>query len=175
MYNNILVFDPSGDFTQGQGQTGICLFHPDNDTYESLAIKAKDYTQAENYWGAHTDLIKRAVGDYSTDLVIVVEDFMLYGNKALQQTGSRFETVKLIGIMQQLAHTLETDFYLQRASIVKPRWSDETLEYKGYLWRKPSTGLWYHYDRHTIMNDHRRDALRHAVHYAKFVNQKVMC
>ena len=172
LYHNILAFDPSGDFTKGQGQTGICIFHTEYNTYESRTIKASEFTKAEDYWAAHTQLINLSRAAYQDDLIIVTEDFMLYGNKAMQQIGSRFETVKLIGIMQQLAYELGTEFYLQRANIVKSRWTDEILEYKGYLWRKPDTKFWYHYDRATIMNDHQRDALRHAVHYVKFINGK---
>lgn len=165
-YKWILGIDPSGAFTEGKGTTGLCLI--DADTMNIIYaedITARTFDCKENYWDHHLKTIQRFLiskrKDRRKNTIIVMEDYILYGNKAMAQINSRMETPKLIGIIQHWCFQNEVDYTMQLASEVKSRWNDEILEYKGFI-KKKSTR--YNY------NDHIRDSIRHAVHYGTFKN-----
>lgn len=92
-----------------------------------------------------------------------MEDYILYKQKAMGQVNSRMETPKLIGIIQQWCYTNDVPYVTQLANEVKSRWSDSILEWKGIIKRK---GNRY------VLNEHIRDSIRHAVHYATFKNRR---
>jgi hypothetical protein len=71
------------------------------------------------------------------------------------------ETSKLIGILQHWCYKNNIPYCMQPAGLVKQRWTDEILHYKGYLKKK---GQRYEVCEHT------RDSMRHAVHFASFRN-----
>ena len=50
--------------------------------------------------------------------VVVVEDFTLYKNKALQQSGSKLETVRVIGSIESWARRNKSTIKMQPASIL---------------------------------------------------------
>ena len=56
----------------------------------------------------------------------------------------------------------------QSAVSVKTRWSDDLLVRKHYLWEENGN---YKIGK-TIVSDHVRDALRHAVHFKTFRNRR---
>jgi len=49
--------------------------------------------------------------------VLIVEDFVLFGHKAQQQTGSRMEASQVIGILRTLAERTGAEFFLQPSNI----------------------------------------------------------
>ena len=49
--------------------------------------------------------------------VVIVEDFVLFGHKAKQQTGSRMEASQAIGILRTLADRTGAKFFLQPSNI----------------------------------------------------------
>lgn len=139
--------------------------HVSRNSIAVQSISAKDYNSPEEYWAAHITLINDV---YCEDLVVVLEDYLLYGNKAQNQINSRMETPKLIGIIQYHCFIHGIPCYIEPASVVKTRWTNPILERKGYI---QATGNCYSVNGKKISR-HCLDAIRHAVHYATFVNGK---
>ena len=162
MSKTILAIDPSGNFSEGKGMTGWCLYDTQtNKIIKFGVLKAAHYQTAEAYWDAHVELIDGLQG-YYYDLVI--EDYMLYANRANSQINSRFETPKLIGIMQMEAYRRSIPIYFQTAAAVKARWRDDILVRKGLIRQEGES----YYISNVCLVDHIRDAIRHAVHHATF-------
>lgn len=169
-YNYILAIDPSGSYNEGKGTTGWCILDAERRDVSAVgALSAKDYESIQEYWKAHTDLMESMQRKYK-NLVIVIEDYVLYANKATAQINSRMETCKLIGILEyacmiQLKAPLQT----QLAASVKLRWADSILEFKGYLIK---CGKSHKIKNGDVVNRHMKDAIRHAVHFATFNNMR---
>lgn len=159
-YKYIIALDPSGSFWEGKGTTGISIFSAIEKKFlKRTFISAKDFNTAEEYWEAHIKFLEENI---NKDTCIVIEDYLLYADKATQQINSRMETPKLIGILQHWCHMNNVPYYMQTASLVKKRWTDEILYHKGYLEKKGK--------RYTVC-EHTRDSMRHAVHFATFKNE----
>lgn len=158
----ILALDPSGNYNEGKGTTGWCLFDVVKNTVEKTgAISAEDYISMERYWYQHLlllDLFKNG------DTIIVMEDYFLYNHKKDCQVNSRMETPKLIGAMQLHCWELGIPYDMQTAAEVKTRWTDKILEHKGYVALKGNRT----YVNGVSINRHSKDAIRHAVHYSQF-------
>jgi hypothetical protein len=89
-----LVFDPSGNFFEGKGNTGWAFYHDGNLTSVGQLRAVEATTQLE-YWQMHISLIDAIKPD-----VLVCEDYKLYANTAKAQIGSAFETPQLIGVLK---------------------------------------------------------------------------
>lgn len=169
-YKNILAIDPSGNFEEGKGTTGTCLFDcKNNSIVEVHDIHAKHYDSKENYWQAHIDYIENILKKFP-NLILVIEDFTLDPRRALQQSHSKMETPKLIGILQHYCQQNDIPYKMQRAVDVKNRWADHILEYKKYIIKK--NNMHYLLDYNRPISRHCKDAIRHAVHYATFYNKE---
>jgi hypothetical protein len=157
--NKILSLDPSGNWgREGMGTTGACIMV--NGEIQSLReISARDYESPERYWKAHRDFIDCVFPDY-----VVMEGFKLYGHKALDQTNSELPTSQLIGIIKMVCYDLKIPLTIQFASEVKTRWSEDVLVAKGILELKNGLYLW----NGQRTNAHKRDALRHALHFSRY-------
>lgn len=170
-YKFILGLDPSGNFYEGKGTTGWCIFNAcDKKLIKAGSISAKTFKTQEAYWFAHLDLIATTNKKYKKKLIVVMEDYMLYASKAKDQINSRMETSKLIGVIQLNCYADGIPYVMQTASEVKKRWANNILHYKGYIkeykrgYTIPNTKE--KIDRHCL------DSIRHAVHYATFKNDK---
>ena len=158
----ILAIDPSGNFKEGKGITGWCLLDTETKKIVKFGyISAEMYSNQYTYWDAHITLIDSLSGFAPA---VVVEDFLLYSNRATNQINSRFETPQLIGIIKYECYKRGTMVYIQTAASVKKRWNNDILVKKGYLNVK---GRCY-YIGSVLVSDHIQDALRHAVHFATF-------
>lgn len=165
MTRYILALDPSGNYNEGKGTTGWCLY----DTHTSKlikfgVIKAIKYNRMEDYWRAHLSLMDDLSGYGYT---LVIEDFMLYANRATEQTNSRFETSKLIGLIQYECYVRGITIVLQTASAVKLRWSNQILVHKNLIQERKGR----YWILETKLSEHCLDSIRHAVHYATFGNK----
>lgn len=168
----ILSFDPSGNFNEGKGITGYALLDELTGKITSTGeIDASEVLCAENHWARHLELIDSAHFG-STNLTVVCEDYMLYANRAASQINSRFETPKLIGLMQYHCWKAGIPFYLQTAVSVKRRWPNYLLEKKEYLnvksYQKGEKTYDVCYINDKKIVDHIVDAIRHAVHFYTF-------
>ena len=158
----ILGIDPSGNFTEGKGTTGLCFKNTEGNTPCYLTdIKAKNFNERTEYWN---DIIKEIDKIYVD--VIVCEDYFLYNNKTMKasaQSNSILETPRLLGAIEIVCKQRRVKLVFQRASI-KTRWTDDILVNMGILERR---GKLLYYNG-TMTNDHQRDALRHVLHYEKY-------
>jgi len=168
----ILSFDPSGNFNEGKGITGYALLDEATGKFTAYGeIDASEVLSAEEHWAKHLNLID-SLHFTSTELTVVCEDYMLYANRAASQINSRFETPKLIGLMQYHCWKSGIPFYLQTAVSVKRRWPNYLLEKKTYLTTKSyqkgdkTYEVCYIDDKKIV--DHIVDAIRHAVHFYTF-------
>ena len=114
-----------------------------------------------DYWDAHISLIDSLAG-YHPD--IVMEDYLLYGNRATNQINSRLETPQLIGMIKYEAYKRGLKVAVQTALQVKIRWNDDILIKKGFINKK---GNKYRIGSVTV-SDHVRDSIRHGVHYMTY-------
>lgn len=169
-YNYILAIDPSGSFYEGKGTTGWCIFNAkDNVVSVTGTIRASKFDSMPQYWDAHLQLIQRFHNKYKNEMIVVIEDYLLYAHRVDSQINSRMETSKLIGLLQYFCWSKQIPYYMQIASKVKNRWTDAILHYKKYIVIK---GRYYYLPLNSkkTLTIHNRDAIRHAVHYATFKN-----
>lgn len=167
-YDYILALDPSGNFEEGKGTTGVCGFACEDNRIDSVKdIHASAYDTKEEYWQAHIDLIEQTLNTLP-NTVVVIEDFTLDPRRALQQSHSKMETPKLLGILQLYCQQHNIPYKMQRAVEVKTRWTDHILEYKHYIVKRKQ--MYYLPDESRPISRHCKDAIRHAVHYATFYN-----
>lgn len=156
-----LSFDPSGNHNsekEGMGTTGVAIA-VDGKVTELREVKAEDYKTTLDYWDALYALIEQEHPDY-----VVIEGYKLYNHKGMAartQSNSTLMTSQLIGVLKMKCYHYEIPCTIQFASDVKTRWSDAILIRAGYLEEgnkfkgKPT-------------NAHKRDALRHLVHFYKY-------
>lgn len=164
-YTHILAFDPSGNYNEGKGTTGYCIFDISKNAIIRVGyLTANDFSSMESYWNEHITLLLNVVKEYG-NVLVVIEDYLLYAHKKDNQINSRFETPKLIGVLQYTCSINNIDYIMQTASSVKTRWTDDILVYKGYV-TKSGNGLRL-LNGQTI-NRHIKDAIRHAVHASTF-------
>lgn len=170
-YKYILAIDPSGNFKEGHGTTGWVLMDYQANLITRGCIEAKQYRCAEEFWDRHAELIRLYNHQYKGDLLVVIEEYRLYGQRAKNQTNSLLETPRVIGVMQWCCWDLEQPYSMQLASSVKNRWSDDVLFAEGYFKQRGN----YIIDANSEMSlksDHMRDAYRHAIHYVITRNEE---
>lgn len=161
----VLALDPSGNFYEGKGTTGWCLFDQDSNKVAKFGyIYAENFKSQLEYWDAHIELIDSLAG-YHPD--IVLEDYLLYGNRATDQINSRLETPQLIGVIKYEAAKRGLSVSTQTAMQVKTRWSDKVLEHKGYIVKKSKRT----YIGTTGIPDHVTDSVRHALHFTTYTSK----
>ena len=171
MYNYILAFDPSGSFREGKGTTGWVFMDAEERLLERGYIPAADYRCPEEYWNAHLDVIHKYYKRHKGELIVVIEDYVLYRDKSDSQTNSQMETCRLIGVLLWKCWRLEQPYTLQLAATVKNRWSDELLLREGIIHRE-GRNLIHTQSGLSLGLSHTRDAFRHAQHYAVCRNKK---
>lgn len=157
----ILAFDPSGNFKEGKGTSGLCTVE-NGEPLTLDEIRAATFDCAEAYWLAHLNFIRH----YEPDEVCI-EGYRLYNHKGMAastQANSELETPQIIGAIKLHCYIEEIPLYVQYAKDVKSRWSDDVLVAKGYLERKGK--LLYFNGKAT--STHKRDALRHALHHSRY-------
>lgn len=170
-YEYILALDPSGSYTEGKGTTGYVLINADEKLIETGALSAKHYKCAEEYWDAHAALIKYFHEKYKKNLIVIIEEYILYRERSRNQTNSKMETCRLIGVIQHTCWKLKQDYSMQLAAAVKTRWSDELLQREQIIYK--SNGSFYHTaSNKSLKLKHIRDAFRHAIHYAVCKNKE---
>lgn len=168
----ILAIDPSGNFNEGKGISGWLLLCEETDNIVKFgAIDASTSLSDFDHWNKHINLIENLNKEYK-GLIVVLEDYILYENKASSQINSRFETIKLIGIIQFYCKMNNIPLFFQTAVSVKRRWKNFLLEKKGYItlnvYKKETTSYEIVYINGFKVNNHVVDALRHAVHFKHF-------
>ena len=168
-YKFVLGLDPSGNFHEGKGTTGCCLFDTErNCIIETKSIYANAYNTQHDYWHAVLMYVMQIAYKYKS-LIVVIEDYMLYATKASAQINSKMETPKLIGILEYYCQECDIPTVLQPAHMVKNRWANEVLLHKNYIIQ---VGRQLRTPKHKAIDRHVTDAIRHAVHYSTFKNKE---
>lgn len=158
----ILAMDPSGNYVEGKGITGwVLLDSVSGKIIKFGTISAENYKGSFEFWDAHINLLDGLAGFQPA---IVIEDYRLYHNRAVNQINSLMETPRLIGVISYECYKRGYWTTFQTAVQVKTRWSDEILVRKGFL----TTNGHVFYLNNVLIPDHVKDAVRHAVHYATF-------
>lgn len=160
----VLGIDPSGSFKEGKGTTGFALLNPEGELTEHYILEAKLFETQIEYWSQilkiiHTQFVM------TPNLVISVEDYVLYATSAKAQINSEMETSKLIGAITMHAYQLGIPMYIRSASQVMTRWNNEILEFKGLIHKQ---GVSYVDSVGEFINRHSLDAIRHAMHCYHF-------
>lgn len=155
----ILAIDPSGNFTEGKGTTGWVLLTEDRTIISCGQILAENFSTKFDYWNAIISLPKHLGVD-----MVVIEDFLLYESRAKSQINSRFETPKIIGLLEYNLWTDKKEYTLQRAVDVKNRWTDDILVRNGVIQKKGNK----YYAGGVLISGHIRDAIRHGMHYITY-------
>lgn len=171
-YKYVLAIDPSGSFDEGKGCTGWVLSTGQGEIMRFGKIDAVEYITAEQYWSEHIDLIEDTFVKYKQDLIVVVEDYILYMDKAIDQSYSKMETCRLIGAIQVYCANNDIPLYFQRAVEIKARWANEVLIKRGLvkgLGMNKGYAIPYKNDYKRI-NRHILDAYRHMLHFVTFKN-----
>lgn len=169
----LLAIDPSGNFNEGKGITGWVAFDErTGKIFRYGSLDAGTCLSMEEHWQRHLDLIDQYIKYNPNNLKVIIEDYMLYANKAMTQVNSRFETPKLIGVIQHHCHKRGVELHFQTSVTVQRRWKGFLLEKKGYLTIQKHIKNGKEYEWTYIgdykVNDHIVDALRHAVHFYFF-------
>jgi hypothetical protein len=172
MYRYILAFDPSGSFNEGKGTTGWVLMDSDERLLERGYISAEQYNCPEAYWNNHIVVLEKYWKRYQGNLIVVIEDYVLYRDRSDSQTNSQMETCRLIGVLLWKCWQLRQPYTLQLASMVKNRWSDELLFREGIIYRD-GRNIIHRQSGISLGLIHTRDAFRHAQHYAVCRNHKI--
>lgn len=168
---NILAIDPSGNFEEGKGTSGFCFWDCKMcKPIHVFQIRASDFKTKEKYWQAHLEQIDFYKNKYDS-LIIIIENFTLNPNKAMQQSHSRMETPKLIGILQLHCAQHKVPYHMQQPAQVKNRWADPILVRRHVLVRHGK--YFYLPNASKPINDHCRDAVRHAIHFDLFKNGRI--
>ena len=171
MYKYILAFDPSGSFNEGKGTTGWVLMNFKEELLERGYTPASDYKCPEEYWNGVLSVLYKYHKRYRDDLIVVIEDYVLYRDRSDSQTNSQMETCRLIGVLLWTCWKLKQPYSLQLAASVKNRWSDELLLREGII-HKEGRNLIHTQSGLSLGLIHTRDAFRHAQHYAVCRNNK---
>lgn len=168
----VLGIDPSGNFYEGKGITGWCVYDRKRDKIVKCgSIQASQAKTQLAYWYAHIEMIRSITEQYKEDGVVVsMEDYVLYSRQAKAQINSAMETSQLIGVVKMRCWLYNIPLFMRTASRVKSRWTDNILCNKGYL-RKSGSSFFVDCKNHATC-DHERDAIRHAVHCATFELEK---
>lgn len=119
MTKNIIAIDPSGNFSNGKGGTGIASYI--DGKVESITVWAKNYNSKEDYYKAIIDLA------LNNPTLVVIEDFKLQsGARANAQSNQSMETSELIGRIESELDRHEIKHRRQQ-NVVKHRWKNDEL------------------------------------------------
>lgn len=160
---NLIFIDPSGNFNEGKGHTGIaCIENYDWSTLKTKSLSAAHYTSRHQYWDA---MISKVLDFRKTaDDIVVIESFMIRTNGFL--IGKMPETIQFIGALCWELEQYGVKYTLQTPTQAKARFKDEKLP--DYI-----EGLEHHdngryYLNGIQINEHIRDALKHMLYYIKY-------
>ena len=162
----LLALDISGNFKEGKGTTGICWM-VDGEVTKLDSIHAGDFSSAEEYWDMHNVYIQQEWPDH-----IVMEGYRLYNHKGMSaktQANSDLETPQLLGFLKMVCYHFDIPYTIQYASDVKTRWSEDVLVHLNILQQKGNRYTWQ--GQSTVT--HKRDALKHALHYWRYKGSKL--
>lgn len=164
-----LAIDPSGNFSDGKGHTGIAgIKDSDWNSVFTKSINASDYNSRFEYWNA----IKKVIHDYAIERVpvqVIIESYVVRSNGFT--TGKMPETAMLIGVLIYTCELNNIPYYMQSPSQAKVRFKDELLP--DYIPNLTVNKANRYYLGTKLTNDHERDALRHLLYFKRYREYKI--
>lgn len=162
----VLAIDPSGNFEEGKGHTGLAWSFGDWDNVAVHSVNAKDFKRRIDYWKAVVSYVEDLVKKKSVfnTVHVVIEKYVTRSNGFT--TGKVSETAMLIGVITYICELNDIPYTMQSPSQAKTRYTDEHL-CKLYT-NMVQKGRRY-YLRDHCTNDHERDALRHLAFYKNYM------
>jgi hypothetical protein len=164
----VIALDPSGNFKEGKGTTGICIME-DGVPKRLDHVEAKDFKTTMDYWDFIITVLIIEKPDH-----IVMEGYRLYNHKGMSaktQANSDLETPQLIGAIKYWCYFNSIPLTIQYAADVKTRWSEEVLVRLGYLTHELKGGKNFYYFNGKSAISHHRDSLKHALHYWRYKHE----
>lgn len=164
----IIGIDPSGAFNEGKGTTGLAVLDTatNNITYTGW-IAAVNFPSLEAYFDAHIEWLKDCVHRYQ-DIVISIEDYILYADHAAAHTNTHLETSQLLGLIKWWCYKNDIPYTIRPAAAVKTRFSNAVLIREGYVFELPGGKLYTKVRTSRYLSNHELDAIRHAAYCNKF-------
>ena len=160
-----IAIDPSGNFEEGKGHTGIAVIEDNNwATVEVFSISAKDFDSRHEYWKSVISFISTYCDD---DTNVVIESYVTRMNGFT--IGKQSETAMLIGVLVWMFECWNVPYTFQAPSAAKTRFKDELLpKYYPKLVLDTSIGKnRYLYDG-KVISDHIRDAMKHLLYFKRY-------
>lgn len=142
----VLALDPGKS-------TGVAVIeYPEEEKPNPLSLEKPSemllLSTEKHLWYGIDDLIQ----EYEPD-IIIYESFRLYKHKSKQKINSEMPTSKVIGVIAYLTELHNIPNYRQSANVGKGFYDDKKLKML---------------DMYDLGSPHKRDSLRHALHYVTF-------
>lgn len=164
-----IAIDPSGNFEEGKGHTGIAVI-TDNDweNVEVFSISAKNFDSRFEYW---TKIIAEMIHLSARDANVVIESYVTRMNGFT--IGKQAETAMLIGALIWHLDSIGVPYTFQAPSAAKTRFKDELLpKYYPKLQLDTSTGKSRYLYNGKLISDHIRDAMKHLLYFKRYKEYK---
>lgn len=162
----ILAIDPSGNFYDGKGHTGLAWNYDTWDAVNTMSIDAKKCSSRVEYWNTIVDYLRELKDkrDAGYDVHVVIEKYVTRSNGFT--TGKVSETAMLIGVLIYYCENHNIPYTMQSPSQAKSRYTDDALcKLFPALHKKGNR----YYLGDSCTNDHERDALRHLAFYKNYM------
>ena len=164
----IIGIDPSGAFNEGKGTTGLAVL---NATTNEIAytgwIAAVNFPTLEAYFDAHIEWLADCVHRYQ-DVVVSIEDYILYADHATAHTNTHLETSQLLGLIKWWCYKNNIVYTIRPAAAVKSRFTNNILKREGYVVERRGGKLFTKVRMSNNLSNHELDAIRHAAYCYKF-------
>ena len=169
MYKKYVIgCDPSGNFAEGKGHTGLCVLDREQDKVLWTGYTwAKKFDTWQQYYSATWSTIRMLFEKYGQeDCILSIEDYRLYAHKATAQYSSLLETPRIIGFILMMCWYHKYPHKIRCASPAKRRCPEEKLEEWGYIYKKGRS--WYNTATDKRVVSHELDSIKHAVYCSRF-------
>ena len=164
----IIGIDPSGAFNEGKGTTGLAVLNSHNDDIAYTGwIAAVNFPTLEAYFDAHIEWLDDCVRRYQ-DIVVSIEDYILYADHAAAHTNTHLETSQLLGLIKWWCYKNKVPYTIRPAAAVKNRFNNNILLREGYIFEAAGGKLYTKVRTNKYLSNHELDAIRHAAYCYKF-------
>lgn len=165
----IVGVDPSGNFNEGKGHTGLAVYDIQEDKIDAIGCTyAGNYDTWMEYFKDTVYAIWAFCCAYKT-YYVSIEDYILYAHKSKEQTNSQLETPRIIGYILMELWKRGAQVYMRPAVQAKTRWKEDVLVSYGYIEQRGKSYYW----NDQLLLQHHMDAMKHAIQCGKFeVNKK---
>lgn len=167
LHRRIVAVDPSGNFENGHGHTGIAYMTVIGDAPKwnsacCTSISAKEYPSRHEYWKA---ILSKILDLTTPDDILVLEKYVVRNNGFT--IGKAPETAMLLGVLVYEINEQDPTIRIveQTPAQAKRRFTDTILEgtFPGLVQK---SGRWYMNEQ--LINEHCRDALRHLAYCVNY-------